>query len=81
MEADQVSNEGRPEDALALLDGKKNKEDVTVMMIRASVLTTKAFTDMNNPAAMMLVQAQLGEVAQLYTGALEIDPMAVYDSW
>lgn len=73
-----MSNEGRSEEALSLLDRKKNKDsDVTVMLIRASVLTTKAFADMSNPSAMMLVQAQLGEVAQLYARALEIDPMAV----
>jgi tetratricopeptide (TPR) repeat protein len=76
-EADQLSNEGRIDEALALLGRPDKKDDVTFLMIRASVLTSRAFADLGNPAAHVYVQAQLGEVAALYQRALEIEPQAI----
>ena len=81
LEAEQTSSEVNVDEALKVLNkamaGANGSNNISLIMAKASVLTSKAFMDMQNPAAMMLVQATLGEVTELYTKALEIEPNAI----
>lgn len=81
LEAEQVSSDGNVEEALRVLDkasqNGNNATNISLILARASVLTSKAFMDMQNPGAMLMVQATLGDVQELYKKALEIEPNAI----
>ena len=81
LEAEQASSDGNVNEALSILDKAAqtagNAANISLIIAKASVLTSKAFMDMQNPGAMMMVQATLGDVQDLYKKALEIEPNAI----
>lgn len=81
MEADQLSNDGDITGAISLLDRyDENSTDITPLIIKASILTAKAFIEMQSATSQeMFMNAQkiFSDVQNLYEKALMLEPLAI----